>query len=103
SLFGDLASFKLHMPDLLPSPAWQTFGRARTAHLNTMSYGWASLAMLGVALWIVPRLVHRELSWPKLALAGAVLWNIGVAIGVALILAGRNDGLEWLEMDRYLA
>jgi cbb3-type cytochrome oxidase subunit 1 len=31
------------------------FGRIRVAHLNAMIYGWASLAMLGVSLWMIPR------------------------------------------------
>ncbi len=103
SIEGTLASFKLHMPELLTSAGWLTFGRVRTAHLNAVNYGWASLASIGVALWIIPRLVHTELRWPRVAIAGAVVWNIGLVIGIALLLAGRNDGLEWLEMDRYLA
>lgn len=103
SAFGVIASLKLHMPDLLVEPPWLTFGRVRTAHLNTVIYGWASLAMLGVSVWLIPRLVHGELRAPRLATVGAVLWNVGVAVGVVGILAGRTDGLEWLEMDRLLA
>ncbi|HEX7049045.1 MAG TPA: cbb3-type cytochrome c oxidase subunit I, partial [Longimicrobiales bacterium] len=103
SVFGDIASLKLHLPDWLDAWPWLTFGRIRTAHLNAMVYGWASLSMLGVALWILPRLVHRPLRWPRVAEAGAWLWNIGLIIGIGGILAGRTDGLEWLEMDRYLA
>jgi cytochrome c oxidase cbb3-type subunit 1 len=103
SVAGVLASFELHWPDLLAGIGFLTFGRLRTAHLNAMIYGWASLAMCGVSLWMLPRLVHRELQWPRVAIAGAVLWNAGVAIGVAGVLAGRSDGLEWLEMDRALA
>ena len=53
SFRGDLASLKLHLPDLLASPAWLTFGRIRPAHLNAMVYGWDSLAMLGVSCWLV--------------------------------------------------
>jgi cytochrome c oxidase cbb3-type subunit 1 len=103
SIAGDVSSLKLHLPDLLVRQGWLTFGRQRTVHLNAMIYGWASLAMLGVSLWIVPRLVHNTLRWPRLATAGVVVWNVGVAIGIALILAGINDGIEWLEMHRYLA
>lgn len=103
SVLGDLASFKLHMPDLLVQQSWLTFGRIRPAHLNAMIYGWASLAMLGVSIWLIPRLVHQELRWPRFALIGIVIWNIGVVIGVIGILAGRTDGLEWLEMNRYVA
>lgn len=103
SLAGELASLALHWPDLLGFASFLTFGRIRTAHLNAMIYGWASLAMCGVSLWMIPRLVHQQLSWPRLAMAGAALWNVGLVIGIGGILAGRNDGLEWLEMDRALA
>src|SRR6476620_4276688 len=99
SLFGELASLKLHWPDLLTRDAWLTFGRIRTAHLNTVNYGWGSLAMIGTSLWLMPRLVHAELRHPKLAVVGAILWNIGLVIGVTGILAGISDGMEWLEMS----
>jgi cytochrome c oxidase cbb3-type subunit I len=29
-----------------------------------------------------------------------LIWNVGLVIGILLIFAGRNDGLEWLELDR---
>lgn len=103
STFGDVASFKLHLPDWLTGEGWLTFGRIRPAHLNAMIYGWASLAMMGVSLWIIPRLVHTELSRPRLAQLGIVLWNVGLIVGILGILAGRSDGLEWLEMERYVA
>ncbi|NIQ60274.1 MAG: hypothetical protein GWN71_45270, partial [Gammaproteobacteria bacterium] len=55
SAFGLVASFKMHAPDWLVGQGWLTWGRQRMAHLNAMIYGWASLGMLGVSLWIVPR------------------------------------------------
>jgi cytochrome c oxidase cbb3-type subunit I len=103
SLFGDVASLKLHLPDWLVTHGWLTFGRIRVAHLNAMIYGWASLAMLGVSLWMIPRLVHAQLRYGRLAELGIWLWNIGVLLGVGAVLAGRTDGLEWLEMARYMA
>lgn len=103
SAFGDVASLKMHFPDWLSGEPWLTFGRIRPAHMNAMIYGWASIAMLGVSLWILPRLLHTELRGPRLAQIGIVLWNIGLVIGIIAILAGRTDGLEWLELDRYIA
>ncbi|HEY9517411.1 MAG TPA: cbb3-type cytochrome c oxidase subunit I [Gemmatimonadaceae bacterium] len=103
SVFGDLASLKMHSPDLLIGDAWLTFGRIRPAHLNTMIYGWASTAMLGITLWLIPRLVHTELRLARVAELGIWLWNVGVIVGVAGILAGYSSGMEWLEMPRYLA
>ena len=103
SAFGLIASIKLHTPDWLVSNPALTFGRIRSAHLNAMAYGWASSAMLGVSVWIIPRLVHTELRVPKAAEAGVYFWNIGMVLGIGGILAGYSDGLEWLEMPRYWA
>lgn len=103
TLFGDITSLKFHFPELLSSTAWLSFGRVRPSHLNTMIYGWASLAMLGSALWLVPRLVHVPLRIPRIAYLGLVLWNIGVFIGVVGIHFGLTDGIEWLEMHRWAA
>lgn len=98
SLFGLVASLKLHMPDWLAEVAFTTFGRARTIHLNMVAYGWLSAAGIGVALWILPRIFHTPLRRPAFARAGAVLWSIGVVCGVIAIGGGWSDGLEWLEI-----
>lgn len=103
SVFGEVASIKLHAPDWLTGAAWLTFGRVRPAHLNAMIYGWASLAMIGIALWIIPRLVHAELRAPRAAEAGIWVWNVGVGVGIVGVLAGYSTGLEWLELPRIVA
>ena len=97
SLAGLTSSLKLHLPDWLDGQAWLTFGRIRPAHLNAVIYGWSSLAGVGVALWLIPRLLKTELVGGRYAIAGAVLWNVGVAGGIAAILSGHSTGLEWLE------
>jgi cytochrome c oxidase cbb3-type subunit I len=89
SLAGLTSSLKLHLPDWLDGQAWLTFGRVRPAHLNAVIYGWSSLAGVGVALWLIPRLLKTELVGGRYAIAGAVLWNVGVAGGIAAILSGR--------------
>ncbi|HLQ85712.1 MAG TPA: hypothetical protein VK110_06125, partial [Salinisphaeraceae bacterium] len=40
SLFGVLASLKMHLPDLLANHAVLTFGRVRPVHLDIVAYGW---------------------------------------------------------------
>ncbi len=97
SVFGVVASLKLHLPDWLVSDAVLTFGRVRPAHLNVVAYGWTSMAGVGVGLWLVPRLFKTELAGGRYATVGAVLWNIGVTAGTIAILGGFSDGLEWLE------
>lgn len=98
SLFGMIASLKLHWPDWLASQAFTTFGRARTVHLNLVAYGWLSTGGIAVALWIIPRMFHTPLRRPAMAMVGAVLWALGVAAGAIAIANGWSDGLEWLEI-----
>lgn len=103
SAFGDITSLKFTLPDWLTHEAWLTFGRVRPAHLNSMIYGFASTAMFAVSMWIMPRLLRTPLRYPGLAAAGVVIWNLGIAIGIVLLLMGITDGMEWLELSRYYA
>jgi cytochrome c oxidase cbb3-type subunit 1 len=98
SLAGLIASEKLTQPDFLSGSAWLTFGRIRTAHLNMVIYGWASMAGLGISLWMLPRLLKTHLVGERYAVWGAAVWNAGVAAGVVAILSGWTDGLQWLEI-----
>ena len=102
SVFGVIASLKLHMPDWLVGDAVLTFGRIRPAHLNAVAYGWASMAGVGVGLWLVPRLFKAELVGGRYATWGAVLWNLGMYSGTIALLAGYSDGLEWLEFPKQI-
>ena len=97
SLAGLMSSIKLHAPDWLVEQAWLTFGRMRPAHLNIVAYGWCSFAGVGIALWMIPRLLRTPLVGARYAYAGALLWHLGVTLGVAALLAGWSDGMEWLE------
>lgn len=98
SIFGLVASLKLHWPDWLVDHAPLTFGRIRTLHLNLVIYGWLSLAGLGLAMWIAPRIFHVRLRMPNVPVYGAVLWSIAVAAGALAIASGWSDGEEWLEI-----
>ncbi|MEO7941304.1 MAG: cbb3-type cytochrome c oxidase subunit I, partial [Burkholderiaceae bacterium] len=98
SLVGLTASIKLHQPDWLVQEAWLTFGRIRTIHLNAVAYGWAPMAGLGTAMFVIPRLLKTPLMGARFAFVGAVLWNAALIAGLGSIGAGINDGLEWLEI-----
>lgn len=98
SVFGLIASLKLHLPDWLAGYAPLTFGRVRTMHLNLIAYGWLSVAGIAVALWIVPRIFHTPLRSPRVAMFGAMVWTIGVTLGVVAIGLGYTQGIEWLEI-----
>ncbi len=98
SAAGLTASIKLHEPDWLVQQAWLTFGRIRTIHLNAVAYGWAPMAGLGTAMFVIPRLLKTPLIGARFAFVGAVLWNAALIAGLGSIGAGINDGLEWLEI-----
>lgn len=100
SVAGLLAALKFQLPDWLSGQAMFTFGRLRTVHLNAVAYGWTSMALIGMAIWMIPRLVRAPLFAPKLAIAAAWGWNLFMLIGLGALLAGRSDGQEWLEIPR---
>jgi len=101
--FAIIASIKMHKPDFMADSAYTTFGRVRPAHLNSVIYGWASMAGIGTALWLMARLCRARLRNPSLVIASAILWNIGVIVGVIGILAGQSTSIEWLEFPTYSA
>ncbi len=98
SAAGLTASIKLHEPDWWTAQPWLTFGRIRTIHLNAVAYGWAPMAGLGIAMFIIPRLLKTELVGARYAFLGAALWNAALVAGLGAIAAGFSDGLEWLEI-----
>ena len=98
SAAGITASIKLHEPDWLVQQAWLSFGRIRTIHLNAVAYGWAPMAGLGIAMFVIPRLLKTPLMGARYALLGVVLWNAALIAGIGSIAVGISDGLEWLEI-----
>lgn len=97
SLLALLASYKMHSPYFLGDARWLTFGRVRPAHLNTMVYGWGSMAAIGTTFWLQGRLSRIRLPYRSLLVVAAIYWNAVVAIGTYQVLAGESTGIEWLE------
>jgi cytochrome c oxidase cbb3-type subunit 1 len=99
--FALISSFKLHTPNFLGDIEWLTFGRARTAHLNSVIYGWSVNAAFAVAFWLMARLSRSVLRHSGLLMIAGAFWNVGVTIGVIGILAGDSTSIEWLEIPPY--
>jgi cytochrome c oxidase cbb3-type subunit 1 len=98
SLLALIASFKFQFPDWWTEQAWLTFGRVRPAHLNTMIYGWISMAGVGIGTWLWARLLKTPLRGQGLLWLSIGLWNVGMGVGTIGILAGYSRAIEWLEM-----
>ena len=103
TLLAFVTSFKMHSPDWLSSVSFLTYGRLRPAHMNVMLYGWASMAGMGTAIWLMARLCRTTLRHPLLLVTGGVFWNLGVLLGLAGIFMGDSTGYQWLEFPPYAA
>jgi cytochrome c oxidase cbb3-type subunit 1 len=103
TLLAMFVSIKLHAPDMFSGVSFLTWGRVRPAHTNIMIYGWASMAGMGTAIWLMARLCRTVLRHPLLIITGAGFWNLGVLLGVGAILTGDSTGYQWLEFPPYVA
>jgi cytochrome c oxidase cbb3-type subunit 1 len=101
TVFALISSFKLHTPGFLGDYEWLTFGRARTAHLNAVIYGWSTNVAFAVAFWLMARLSRAALRHAGVLVIAACFWNLGVTLGVIGILAGDSTSIEWLEIPPY--
>lgn len=94
---GVLLAYKFGAPDFAPGE-WLTFGRLRPIHTNATFFGWASLALVGLAYYVAARSSGTRLYSVKLAWIGLVLFNVAALAGtVALDLGYNNGDLEYRE------
>jgi cytochrome c oxidase cbb3-type subunit 1 len=102
TLLALIASISMHhiIPFVTDSEFF-TFGRARSAHLNAMAFGWASNAIFAIGLWIMARLCRTTIRHGGVLLIAGVFWQVGVTLGIFGILRGDMTSVEWLEMPTY--
>ncbi len=98
TILGFIASIKLAKPDFLADVPFLTYGRVWPAYTNILSYGWASLAGIGVAIWLLARLSRVVIKFPGVLITGGLFWQLGLTYGIINILGGNNTGLEGLEI-----
>lgn len=98
SFAGLISSLKLHWPEFLGDVSWLSFGRLRTIHLNGVAYGWAPMGLLGLTIWMLPRLLQTPLLGGRLVIVGGLVWNAALVAGIGALAIGLNAGMEWLEI-----
>jgi cytochrome c oxidase cbb3-type subunit I len=91
TLVGEYLGIKFVTPDI-DHVSWLSFGRLRPVHTNTVFWGWSSLAMVGMALYVVPKTSRRPLFSFPLAHLSLALINISVLVGDVLLMSGINNG-----------
>ncbi|HRQ50444.1 MAG TPA: cbb3-type cytochrome c oxidase subunit I, partial [Agriterribacter sp.] len=88
---GEYLGIKFVAPDA-NHVSWLSFGRLRPVHTNAVFWGWASLGMLGLAYYIVPRVSNNKLASYKMGWYALHLINASVLLGSVCLMAGINNG-----------
>jgi cbb3-type cytochrome c oxidase subunit I len=96
-LMGLTLALQFVFPDLFRGLPWLVFSRLRQAHTNTVMFAWLSGAMMGVWLYIVPRLAGRQLWSETLGNICVILWNATVLLGIGGILLAYTQSREYAE------
>jgi cytochrome c oxidase cbb3-type subunit 1 len=103
SVLGFIASVKLVQPGFLADFSFLTYGRIVPAFQASLTYGWASLAGMGVGIWLMSRLCKVQVKYPGVLVFGVSIWNVGLLLGIGSILAGKSSGIEGMEIPRGIA
>ena len=96
-LMGLTLALEFVFPDLFRGVPWLVFSRLRQAHTNTVMFAWLSGGMIGLWLYIVPRLSGRKLWSEALGNITMILWNLAVGLGVFGILNAYTQSREYAE------
>ncbi|MBS1659987.1 MAG: cbb3-type cytochrome c oxidase subunit I [Bacteroidetes bacterium] len=88
---GEYVGIKFVSPDV-DHLSWLSFGRLRPVHTNAVFWGWASLGMLGLGYYIVPRISNISLYSIKRGWQSLILINAAVILGSLCLMAGINNG-----------
>ena len=88
---GEYMGIKFVSPDV-DHLSWLSFGRLRPVHTNLVFWGWATLGMLGLGYYIVPRISNTALYNIKRGWYSLWLINAAVTLGSLCLLAGVNNG-----------
>ena len=90
---GLLLSFKFTYPDLATNPLL-SFGRLRAIHTNGTFYGWASIALTGLAFYVAARSSGVQLQQKRLAWAALWSYNIAATLGTVTLDLGISNGSQ---------
>lgn len=88
---GEYLGIKFVAPDV-DHFSWLSFGRLRPVHTNAVFWGWASLAMMGLGYYVVPRVSNAPIASIKTGYYTLILVNLSVVLGSLFLMAGINNG-----------
>lgn len=88
---GEYLGIKFVSPDV-DNISWLSFGRLRPVHTNAVFWGWASIAMMGLAYYVIPRVSNTHIASVKTGYISLVLINASVVLGSLFLMMGINNG-----------
>ena len=88
---GEYLGIKFVAPDV-DHYSWLSFGRLRPVHTNAVFWGWASLAMMGLAYYVIPRVSNVPIASIRTGYRSLILINVSVVLGSLFLMAGINNG-----------
>lgn len=88
---GEYLGIKFVSPDV-DQVSWLNFGRLRPVHTNSVFWGWASLGMLALGYYTVPRVSNTKLASMKWGWWSLYLINAAVVLGSLCLMTGINNG-----------
>ncbi len=91
TLVGQYVGMKFVWPEM-DNSSWLSFGRLRPVHTNTVFWGWASMAMIGLGHYVISRTSNREIFSYKRSKVAFWLMNASVFIGNLFLMGGINNG-----------
>jgi len=91
TMVGQYLGMKFVWPDM-DEVEWLSFGRLRPVHTNTVFWGWASLAMIGLGYFVIARTSSTVIHSYRRAWWAWGLINASVVVGNACLMAGINNG-----------
>jgi cbb3-type cytochrome c oxidase subunit I len=97
-LMGLTLALQFVFPDLFRGLPWLVFSRLRQAHTNTVMFAFLSGGMMGLWLYIIPRLTGRQLWSERLGNISMLLWNVAVLVGVVGLVTAHTQSREYAEM-----
>jgi cbb3-type cytochrome c oxidase subunit I len=97
-LMGLTLALQFVLPDLFRGIPPLVFSRLRQEHTNTVMFAFLSGGMMGLWLYIVPRLTGRRLWSERLGNICVILWNVALLVGILGLATARTQSREYAEL-----
>ena len=97
-LLALLLAVKLVFPQLLTQWPWMSYGRLAAAETAVMTWGVLFTGFVGAMFAVVPRVTKTKLWSERIGAQTIILHDQVVLLGVVLLLIGRTQGINGLEL-----